>query len=130
LHAEWGALGGALAYTGAAAGFMAEALDGLEVRPRRMRENLDAGGGLVLAEAVSTALAERVGRLEAHGLVEAASRRAAESGRSLRDELHQDPRIGAQLSSEEIDRALDPEAYLGSADAFVDRALERYRTRP
>jgi 3-carboxy-cis,cis-muconate cycloisomerase len=123
--AEWEALSGALAYTGGAAAALREALDGLEVRPKRMRENLEATGGLVLAEAVSTALAERVGRLEAHQLVEAASGRAAESGRPLRDELVDDPQI--DLSPEEIDRALDPGAYLGSADAFVERALERYR---
>ena len=35
--------------------------------------------------------------------------------------------MSAALSEEEIDRALDPAGYLGSADAFVDRALSRYR---
>ena len=35
---------------------------GLEVDPGRMRENLDATGGLLLAERVTMALAERVGR--------------------------------------------------------------------
>ncbi len=31
------------------------------------------------------------------------------------------------LSEEDIDAALDPAGYLGSAGAFVDRALELYR---
>src|SRR4051794_10589649 len=110
-QSEWEALGGALAYTGGAAAAAREVLDGLEVRPARMRENLQATGGLVLAEAVSTALAERVGRAEAHGLVQAAARRAADAGRPLRDELLDDPEI--DLSSEQIDRALDPAGYLG-----------------
>jgi 3-carboxy-cis,cis-muconate cycloisomerase len=73
------------------------------------------------------ALRERIGRSEAHHLVEAASRRAVEAGRPFREELLDDDAI--ELSSEEIDRALDPAAHLGSADAFIERALERYRER-
>ena len=48
-----------------------------------------------------------------------------EAGRPLREELIADQRI--ELSAEEIDRALDPARYLGSAEAFVDRALEATR---
>jgi 3-carboxy-cis,cis-muconate cycloisomerase len=126
-HAEWDALGGALAYTGGTAAAVREALEGLDVRPERMRENLELTGGLILSESVSMALRERIGRSEAHHLVEAASRRAVEAGRPFREELLDDEAI--ELSSEEIDRALDPAAHLGSANAFIERALERYRER-
>jgi 3-carboxy-cis,cis-muconate cycloisomerase len=126
-QAEWEALGGALAYTGGAAAAVRDVLDGLEVRPERMRENLAATDGLVLAESVSMAMAERVGRLAAHELVAAASRRALDAGRPLRDELLDDAEIRSQLSPEEIDTALDPARYLGSAEALVERALTRYR---
>ena len=126
-QAEWPALSDALAYTGGAAAAMAEVLGGLEVRPERMRENLESTGGLVLAEAVSMAIAERTGRSEAHRLVAAAARRAAESGRPLGEELVDDAEITEQLSTEEIDAALDPGNYLGSADAFIDRALTAWK---
>jgi 3-carboxy-cis,cis-muconate cycloisomerase len=129
-QAEWEALSGALAYTGGAAAALGEALEGLEVRPARMRENLELTGGLVLAESVSMALGERVGRSEAHRLVEAASRRAVESGRPFREELLDDEAIRAELSAEEIERALDPDGYAGEADALVERALSRYREQP
>jgi 3-carboxy-cis,cis-muconate cycloisomerase len=128
-QAEWQALTGALAHTGGAAAAIREVLEGLEVRPERMRENLETGGGLVLAEAVTTAMAERVGRSQAHLLVEAAARRAIETGRSFRDELGEDEEIREHLSSQEIERALDPDRYLGSAGAFVDRALESWREK-
>ena len=121
-QAEWEAVTRALAYTGGAAGALREVLDGLEVRPDRMRQNLEATGGLLLAEAVSMALATRIGRAEAHRLVRDAARSATETGRPLREQL-----ADLDLSPEELDRALDPARYLGSADAFVDRALERYR---
>jgi 3-carboxy-cis,cis-muconate cycloisomerase len=128
-QAEWQALTGALAHTGGAAAAIREVLEGLEVRPERMRENLKAGGGLVLAEAVTTAMAERVGRSQAQLLVEAAARRAIETGRSFGDELGDDEEIREHLSSQEIEQALDPDRYLGSAGAFVDRALESWREK-
>jgi 3-carboxy-cis,cis-muconate cycloisomerase len=128
-HAEWEAVGAALAYTGGAAAAVREVLEGLEVHPDRMRANLDATGGLVLAEAVSTALGEHVGREEAHDLVSAAARRATGAGRAFRDELLEDSAIREHLSDKDIDVALDPGAYLGAAGEFVDRALERYRER-
>ena len=126
-HSEWEALSDALALTGGAAAALREATEGLEVYPKRMRENLDRTGGLLLAENVTTVAASSLGRLKAHDLVEAACRRALEGGRHLRDELLGDERIREVLSEEEIDAALDPAGYLGAADEFVDRALKRYR---
>jgi 3-carboxy-cis,cis-muconate cycloisomerase len=126
-HSEWEALSDALALTGGAVAAVRETTEGLVVRPEKMRENLDATGGLLLTERVTTMLAERLGRLEAHDLVEAASGRAFESGRSLREELLADPVLQEVLSAQDIDAALDPAGYLGSAGAFVDRALELYR---
>jgi 3-carboxy-cis,cis-muconate cycloisomerase len=76
LQSEWGPLSDALALTGGAASAMRESLEGLEVRPDRMRENLEL--------------------------------------------------LRAELSEDEIDRALDPAGYLGSVGVFVDRALSRY----
>lgn len=126
-HSEWEALSDALALTGGAAAAVREATEGLEVHTEKMRENLDATGGLLLAEQVTTIVAEHFGRLKAHDLVEAASRRTFETGRSLREELLAEPVLKEVLSQEAIDAALDPAGYLGSAEVFVDRALELYR---
>ncbi len=126
-HSEWEALSDALALAGGAAANVREATEGLEVHPERMRENLDRTGGMLLAENVTTLAAGRLGRLEAHDLVEAACRRAIEEGKHLREELLGDGRIREALSEEEIDAALDPAGYLGSAGSFVDRALALYR---
>ena len=125
-HSEWEALSDALALTGGAAAAVRETTEALEVYPERMRENLDVTGGLLLAENVTTIAAEHLGRLEAHDLVEAASRRALEGGNYLREELLSEPELGKVLSEEEIDAALDPAGYLGSANEFIDRALKLY----
>jgi 3-carboxy-cis,cis-muconate cycloisomerase len=126
-HSEWEALSDALALTGGAAAAVREVTEGLQVHPERMRENLDATGGLLLAENVTTVAAERLGRLKAHDLVQAVARRAADGERPFREELLGDGEIREVLSEEEIDAALDPAGYLGSAGTFVDRALALYR---
>jgi 3-carboxy-cis,cis-muconate cycloisomerase len=73
-HAEWTALSEALAHAGGAAAAARECLEGLEVRPERMRANMTA-----------------------------------------------------ELYSERERLGLDDPEYLGSAGAFVDRALAHYR---
>ena len=121
-QSEWRPLGQALALTGGAAAHMAEVLEGLEVDTERMRENLDAAGGQPLAESVMFAIAGRMGRSEAKRVVGDAALRAASSGWPLRDEL-----VAGGLEEGEIEDALRPESYLGSAEAFVTRALDLYR---
>ena len=122
-HSEWESLSDALAMTGGATYWTRVVLQGLEVHPDRMAENLALTGGLLLAESVSMLLAERVGRVEAHTLVESLCRRAVSEGRELRDLLLADDVVTRELTEAEVDRALDPTDYLGSAEAFVDRAI-------
>ena len=126
-HAEWEALSEVLALTGGAAAAVRETTEGLDVYPEKLRQNLDETGGMLMAENVTTVVADRLGRLEAHEMVGAAARRAADSGRPFRDELLAEPILGERLSPEEIDAALDPAGYLGSAGEFIDRALVLYR---
>jgi 3-carboxy-cis,cis-muconate cycloisomerase len=124
-HAEWEALSGALEFAGGSAAAAADALAGLEVDAERMRANLEASGGVLLAERVSLALVPRLGRRDAHEVVAEAARAG-----SFREALLADERTG--LSADELDGLLDPTGYLGAAEALVDRALvehERVRAR-
>ncbi|WP_308290688.1 3-carboxy-cis,cis-muconate cycloisomerase [Micromonospora sp. RL09-050-HVF-A] len=121
-HAEWEPLRDLLHLAGGASGRCARLLAGLRVDPGRMRANLDATGGRVLAEAVAARLAPAVGRDVAHDLVARAAAAPA-----FRAALLADPEIRAHLSGREIDEALDPYRWLGSAGVFVDRALAAAR---
>ena len=106
-------------------GALAQALtiaQGLEVDAERMASNLDLTHGLVLAEAVSSVLAQRVGRETAHHLLETCCKRAVAEHRHLRAVLGEEPQVCAQLSSHELDRLLDPAYYLGQATTWVERA--------
>ena len=81
-HAEWETLPQIVRLAGGALHHLAEMLPHLEVDSRRMRQNLDATNGLIFAEAVSMALADRMGKMPAHLLVEAACKKSAEQKRS------------------------------------------------
>jgi 3-carboxy-cis,cis-muconate cycloisomerase len=126
-HAEWEPQRELLRLVGAAASWCRDLLEHLEVDAGRMRANLDAAGGQPLAEAAVAALAGPLGRRRAREAVEAASRRAAEQGRPLREVLQASPEVAGRLGAAELDRALDraldPAAQLGAAQALVDRAL-------
>jgi 3-carboxy-cis,cis-muconate cycloisomerase len=124
-QAEWDGIAGTLAAAGGGASHMAEVLDGLVVHPEQMRANLEATRGLIMSERLVFALAERLGREDAHTLVREAGTRAGERGTSLRDELAGDE--GMPLSAAELDAAFVPETYVGAADVFIDRALDSYR---
>ena len=124
-QAEWAALPELLLVTAGAARTMATMLETLNVDATRMRKNLDLTHGLVLAEAVTMALAVRVGKADAHARVEEASRRAIRDGISLADALAADPEVMRHMARDEIERRLSPDAYLGAARTFVERVLAR-----
>ena len=103
--------------------------EGLVVDPERMRRNLDATGGLIMAESVMMAVAERLGREEAHHRVQAACERAVGHGVGFLDALEADAAIAAAFSREVLAARLRPEAYLGRAGRVVDATLQDYQAR-
>jgi hypothetical protein len=88
-----------------------------------MKANLEASGGLVLAEAVSFALAEKLGRSEAHELVAELTREAAKAKRTFKDVVTDSPKIKPHLSANELERLFMPNHYQGSAQTFIDRLV-------
>ena len=122
-QAEWDALSGALAATGGAVAALVRALGRLEVDTIRMRANLDLTNGGIVSERLALVLTERMGRTAARALVRDASTRPFGDGGGLAEALAS---VDTGLSQTELDAALDPATYLGSAGAFVDRALARF----
>ncbi|WP_331694997.1 3-carboxy-cis,cis-muconate cycloisomerase [Pseudomonas sp. ZY71] len=99
---------------------------GLEVDAERMSRNLELTQGLVLAEAVSIVLAQRVGRDTAHHLLEQCCKRAVAEQRHLRAVLGDEPQVTAELSNAELDHLLNPAHYLGQAKTWVERAVAEH----
>ncbi|MDQ2080073.1 3-carboxy-cis,cis-muconate cycloisomerase [Xanthobacteraceae bacterium Astr-EGSB] len=127
---EWPTIPALLLVTSGALAAVVDIGEGLEVDASRMRANLDATGGLVMAEAVATALGARIGKHDAHALVEAAARRATADKKNLRDVLAADARVTTLLSANDLDRLFDPGAYQGMAQSFIDRIIAGTRHGP
>jgi 3-carboxy-cis,cis-muconate cycloisomerase len=133
-HAEWETLAELLRLTGSAVSWAAELLAGLRIDTARMQANLDAAGGLPLAEHLATELARSLGRLEALDLVARASVRAAEQGISLPDALLSDEAAAtalrtAGIGAAELVAAVNPVGYLGTTAVFVRRALTAHEAQ-
>ena len=122
-HAEWETLPEICTLAAGALSHLTQLLAGIELDAARMAENLEATRGLILAEAVTMALGGRIGRLQAHHLVEAACKRAAVGKRHLREVLTEDAEVGKHLSAADLERLLDPRNYVGMAEHLVERAL-------
>ncbi|MBX8513105.1 3-carboxy-cis,cis-muconate cycloisomerase [Pseudomonas cichorii] len=125
-HAEWETLPELCCLVSGSLQQALQVVPGLEVDESRMLVNLDSTRGLVLAEAVSIELSRHIGRDAAHHLVEQNCRRAVQQGAHLRQVLGEDPQVTAQLSSQELDRLLDPAHYLGQARLWVERAVAEH----
>jgi 3-carboxy-cis,cis-muconate cycloisomerase len=122
-HAEWETLPEIVGLTAGALHHMAEMLPRLEVDVDRMRQNLDATRGLIYAEDVSMALGEKIGKSEAHKLVEAASGRASKQKRHFRDILSDDSQITKHVTPGALAELFEPQNYLGEAELLVDRVV-------
>lgn len=129
-HAEWQPLTELLSSTGSALWWLKTSLHRLRVHPERMRATIDAAGGLLGTERVTATLTDSIGRLTAHDLVAACTRRAADGEGMLLDLLAAEPAIHDRLDREQLSDLLDPAQYLGSAAEFVARALAEYRASP
>jgi 3-carboxy-cis,cis-muconate cycloisomerase len=99
--------------------------EGMTVDAARMRRNLTATGGLIMAEAVMMALAPVLGRGAAHDAVHHACDVALAEGIPLAEALGREPAVAASLTPEQIAAITDPASYLGVAGAFVDRVLAK-----
>jgi 3-carboxy-cis,cis-muconate cycloisomerase len=123
-QAEWIALPQLFLLASGVTSLLAETTRGLEVDTARMRANLEVTNGLIMAEAVQMALGEKLGRMQAHDLLETASKQAAAEGRHLREVITETPAIADALPSKSLDSLFDPLRYLGSDDLFIDAALK------
>jgi 3-carboxy-cis,cis-muconate cycloisomerase len=122
-QAEWETLPEIACLAGGTLHHLAEMVPGLQVDEERMRQNLDATHGLIFAEAVTMALADRLGKIPAHMLIEGACKKAFTEKRHLRDVLREDHGLHGYLTPADLESLFDVRNYLGSAQEFVREVL-------
>jgi 3-carboxy-cis,cis-muconate cycloisomerase len=128
-HAEWPTLPALMLVTSGALAAIVDLAEGLEVDGARMRENLNATHGLIMAEAVTFALAEKIGKSDAHHLIEVASKKAVADKKHLRDVLTSDSKVTDHLDAKQIAGLFEPMAYQGASQALIDRLLASLETK-
>ncbi len=126
-QAEWETLPELITLVGGALAQSEALVRDMQVFPQKMRADLDITHGLIMAEAVTLALAEFIGKAEAHHHIEALCRQALDRHYPLVDLLAADPQVSQYLSRERLTTLLDPATATGSAERFVRQVLARYQ---
>jgi adenylosuccinate lyase len=102
---------------------MTRIIDGLQVYPERMRENMDRSFGLMFSQRVLLRLTETgLARQAAYEIVQRNAMRAWRERRAFRDLLAADPDVAARLTAAELDACFDPAWHLRNVDAIYRRA--------
>jgi adenylosuccinate lyase len=97
-------------------------VEGLVVRPERMRRNLEGSHGLFFSQRLLLALVESgLERSNAYELVQRNAMRAWEEEQDFPDLVRSDSAISAQLDAAALDAVFDLEAYVGHVDVVFDR---------
>jgi adenylosuccinate lyase len=97
-------------------------VEGLVVRPERMRRNLDASRGLFFSQRLLLALVESgLERARAYELVQRAAMRAWEEEQDFAELVRADPEIAAALERAALDEVFDLAAYTRHVDVIFDR---------
>lgn len=99
-------------------------MHGLEVRPQKMRANLDAMRGLFASQRVLLALIDTgLSREHAYAMVQHATARAQDQGMAFREAALLEPGLASRISVKEIDAATDPASYLANVDFIFERVF-------
>jgi adenylosuccinate lyase len=104
-------------------------LDGLfgklVVNADAMQRNLSRAGSVIMAESVIIALVGKgMGRQDAHELIRKCSMDSQRACEDFKSYLMKNKGVASLMNEKELDVALDPRTYLGSAGQTVDHILK------
>ncbi len=103
-------------------GDLAQVVDGLVVFPDRMRENLDANGGIAYSQSVLLALVDAgLSRDDAYRIVQRAAAAAWDDGAGFRDAVTADPQVRAALDDAALTELFDPTRFLRNLGPMFER---------
>lgn len=101
-------------------------LASLRVDEERMLKNIEITGGRSMSEAVMIALAKKgVSRQEAHELLRKLTIKSELESRDFKEILLEDKLVSGKLSRKEIEDALNPRHYLGTAIKQVELVIKK-----
>ncbi|GAA4466992.1 3-carboxy-cis,cis-muconate cycloisomerase [Nibrella saemangeumensis] len=122
-HSEWEVLRDIMQLTAGTVERSLELLSQLEVDDQRMRRNLEVTNGLIYAETVSLALAPKLGKAQAHALVEKACALAIDQQKHLKEVL-----FDQHVDLPNLEDLFKPENSIGQSLNIIDTILHQHES--
>ena len=98
-------------------------IEGLQVYPERMKENMERSYGLMFSQRVLLKLADTgLARQHAHDIVQRNAMRAWRERTGFKELLEADPEVTARLQPADLAACFEPAWYLRNVDAIYRRA--------
>jgi adenylosuccinate lyase len=89
-----------------------------------MKKNLDAAGGLPMAEAFVISLSKTdLGRQAAHELIRQITMNSEEAGEKFSEAVYENEIVKEKIGEKMIAKCLEPNNYIGHSSEIVDRVL-------
>ena len=105
---------------------MTDILKDLQVNEERMLRNMELTQGRTMSEAIMLALAKKgMNRQDAHELIRGLAIKSQVEKQPFKKILLRDETVNKLLSERDVDEALEPRNYLGTAVEQVELAVER-----
>jgi 3-carboxy-cis,cis-muconate cycloisomerase len=121
-HSEWEVLIEIMQLTAGSLEKSIALIDGLEVDENRMSANLELTKGLIYAENIALALAKKVGKSEAHELIEKACKKAVKEKKHLKEVL-----LEMNIDLADLDSLLDSKNAIGLSLELIDQVVKKYK---
>ena len=122
-HSEWAVLPEIVMLTAGSLERCIELIGSLEVDSARMLQNIETTNGLIFAENVSLALAVKIGKADAHHLVEQACKTAVVEKKHLKDILEKNEIVNQNIPPSVLNDLFDPKNSIGLSEALIDNVL-------
>jgi 3-carboxy-cis,cis-muconate cycloisomerase len=97
-------------------------IEGLEVDENRMLENLELTNGLIYAENLTLALAQKIGKSQAHEYIEKACKKAIIEKKHLKAVV-----LETNIDLTDLDSLFNPKNAIGLSLELVDQVLSKYQ---
>lgn len=128
LWSEWLAMPQISIYTGTTLHYINAVIKELEIRPKRMLDNLHLQKDMVASEWLLYRLAGPLGKMSAQEKLHDLIRQADSDGLTLKEALQSDQETGKLLTAADLDHLEKPEHHVGHAVEIVEAGLEELMT--
>jgi 3-carboxy-cis,cis-muconate cycloisomerase len=120
-HSEWEPITQIIQLTAGSIEKTIDLLANLEVDSNRMLANIELTNGLIYAENVSLALAQKMGKINAHELIEKACKLSVSQGKHLKVVLAE-----MNINIPDVDELFKPENSIGNSLEIIDNILSKF----